>query len=1295
MEVNTKNDDTSLASIKSKPYRNETIVTDLGEFQDASLDVERQVSEIPIENTLALPVIDQQPGGEKLHIVPERLPSRRAVSARARGLSLDAPQKGARALGDANGREVRVLNNATSTGIILYSTAICIDFLAIVFMHLCLFGSCWLNADTGQDSEFWGAPCTGDFWTLSQAGLSQGYWYIIGATVLIALVMLFLYAGLALHLTRLIIFFVNDQTDCSAKFNDYYLSIMAFNWLLLWLCGTLAFSFVTHNCITDGYDFYCQETYCYETNHICTYSILLKNSDYFSSSGLKIEHTWTGWSLAFGWVAIFLLLVSAVIYILLKVNYRKTQQGSPLWVESNKVMTREAEKKISQLYLSKNNITVNRPITVVKIDKEKAEAKKAEKERLKEEEKERKREIKKQKELAKQEQIEKELLAKKEKIEAKKRQARLENLKELKENFDNLQKILVEYEVVVVEKSSGHLEYSKKLEKSIKSCQNSYEKISQEDKDHANIIPSPEKFSSLLHNASILMRTAEIRKALTKKIDDIEGKQESKVFDESIDSKLKNYQDEIRGYVVHGMEVTVEIDAKSTSLLSDQVSIQSKNMELDIAAYKFIHFGQTLGIVNSEKSNLITFIENLLKNRENLKNSIQKQKKIDENLKFINSVLEKDLAKVLSSSSSSSSSSSEYQNDLEKAKQIIIDELDSEDVPEKDELLEKIGTKFQNLKEITAYSNVIKELAVLGRSRKESEAAAVASANVALSSTKANKNKIAPAISHVSASMSHIKDLDPLMLSSTSVTKSIDRDGLLLINHPEKLKFLAENLEKVEKILQKQENRNLPQYNHQATELLKMHTMQKELTKNWPLSQENWDEEAYIADYAEEYAGADGEMFTTAERAKSRASRASTLDPERVSLGASSLALQDQNGGLTENTLKQMLCYLKTYKQPSSHNSKSCTSTNIEQKLAKINHFKEAVDRQDLAEIANTDLAYMEHLLGKEDKYNALARELKRRYTENVNFQDRLKDKITMLESFLIANQIDFERDCDQNQVQKTPILPLNLIDRDAQMSNEQILEELASYGTFLKESEATTTNNLEKYPEAKKWLDITNKVGSKINFYKNIDDLVCDENIEKETTNLPLDREYREKLNDFIALEELDSHNQRPKILVIMKLDDVAKKCIPSESGTFETEEALSATIQELKTLENNEIIQNDQKLRSTVANLLLDLKHKESTIKKLKKKLEQRAQNGPTAKNSTAIKKYYKELLDHKVLNENNDLMLAAKKAIAVDLMHDKIRNATTKEELFHYKTELIKLRAESGVKGWGFFGGKNFFI
>ena len=41
---------------------------------------------------------------------------------------------------------------ACTTGIILYSAAICLDFLAIIFYHYCFFGSCWLNAETDKIS---------------------------------------------------------------------------------------------------------------------------------------------------------------------------------------------------------------------------------------------------------------------------------------------------------------------------------------------------------------------------------------------------------------------------------------------------------------------------------------------------------------------------------------------------------------------------------------------------------------------------------------------------------------------------------------------------------------------------------------------------------------------------------------------------------------------------------------------------------------------------------------------------------------------------------------------------------------------------------------------------------------------------------------------------------------------------------------------------------------------------------------------------------------------------------------
>ena len=230
-----------------------------------------------------------------------------------------------------------------SKAVLIYAIALGIDFSALILLHLCLYGDCFLNAEV-YDAQFWGKPCTGDFWTLARAGLDQGYWYIIISTICLAVVMLLFYAGWVVHLMRLLMLVINTGNNFAIKFTGNYLLIIAFNWLGLVIFAVIAFSLITYKCILDNTDLYCptgpdgpDRASCenYE-NNICTYVILLKNADF--GNRLDLVSTSTGWSLAMGWVAVIFLFASSIIYFALRLGVAIKRPDRTFMVDKNTLM---------------------------------------------------------------------------------------------------------------------------------------------------------------------------------------------------------------------------------------------------------------------------------------------------------------------------------------------------------------------------------------------------------------------------------------------------------------------------------------------------------------------------------------------------------------------------------------------------------------------------------------------------------------------------------------------------------------------------------------------------------------------------------------------------------------------------------------------------------------------------------------------------------------------------------------------------------------------------------------------
>ena len=277
---------------------------------------------------------------------------------------------------------------AITPGILLYSAAIFLDILSIICYHYCFLGDCFFNTDTDENNgaDFWGAPCTGDFWLFAEAGINQfinygNFWFALTTLLLNCLGIALIYFGLWVHVTRYFLFFFNDYIEFDEHEHDdsqeslgltvkkqradqiffrflrkKYFQILALLWSLIFIILCTSFSILTHKCITYSSDFYCKSNNCQYISNVCAQAILSKNSDHFNLAGVKIIDTWTGWSLGFGWAGLVLNFCSIVIYFVLWENQRRSEKcqkkkNKLFWEESNHLMSGKLERISRKEYI--------------------------------------------------------------------------------------------------------------------------------------------------------------------------------------------------------------------------------------------------------------------------------------------------------------------------------------------------------------------------------------------------------------------------------------------------------------------------------------------------------------------------------------------------------------------------------------------------------------------------------------------------------------------------------------------------------------------------------------------------------------------------------------------------------------------------------------------------------------------------------------------------------------------------------------------------------------------------------
>ena len=310
-------------------------------------------------------------------------------------------------------------------------------------------------------------------------------------------------------------------------------------------------------------------------------------------------------------------------------------------------------------------------------------------------------------------------------------------------------------------------------------------------------------------------------------------------------------------------------------------------------------------------------------------------------------------------------------------------------------------------------------------------------------------------------------------------------------------------------------------------------------------------------------------------------------------------------------------------------------------------------------------------MIGSDDPENYLerAKEMQEKYNNQVAIDKKIDHQIDRFTEFIETNNIDLAA----AQINRA------VVDLEKVGSSPEMIKNLLSQTILFEKNLKDLIEGQELSEESKKqvWQTLHDmellkgKLEKYLDWNKFIEEIEQGEGNEKGG----LSDENLEKINNLLKNPEFDNHPDRPKLLAYLKLNDTLK----SSKGPFENEENLLAQIKNLQDLYNSEEF-NDPKnasLKKNLEKLIKNLTDQHQDIEKLKKIVaKQKRGENLTEKEVEELERLTEKVAE--ILGPTNDLVISAKKAIAVQNLYQKIRSAKSKEELEHYKRELIKLKA-----------------